>query len=41
MAPLLAEPFQHVLVAHGPSVTGGGRDALRAAIEAPPWYHRG
>jgi hypothetical protein len=41
VAPLLAEPFQHVLVTHGPSVTGGGRDALRAAIEAPPWYHRG
>jgi hypothetical protein len=41
VAPILDEPFDHVLVTHGPAVVGGGREALRAAIEAPPWYHRG
>jgi hypothetical protein len=39
--PILDEPFDHVLVTHGPAVVGGGRDALGAAVEWPPWYHRG
>jgi hypothetical protein len=39
--PMLAEPFDHVLVTHGPAVVSSGRDALAAAIHQPPWYHRG
>jgi hypothetical protein len=39
--PMLAEPFDHVLVTHGPAVVSGGRAALAAAIHGPPWYHRG
>jgi hypothetical protein len=39
--PLLAEPFDHVLVTHGPAVVTGGREALATAIHRPPWYHRG
>ena len=41
VVPLLDEPFDHVLVTHGPAAVGGGRAALRAAVERPPWYHRG
>jgi hypothetical protein len=41
LEPLLAEPFDHVLVTHGPPVVGGGSDALAAAAHGPPWYHRG
>ncbi|HEX3328886.1 MAG TPA: hypothetical protein VHS27_03125 [Gaiellales bacterium] len=41
VAPILDEPFDHVLMTHGPSAIGGGRAALRACLEAPPWYHRG
>ncbi len=41
VAPILDEPFDHVLVTHGPAAIGDGREALRAALEAPPWYHRG
>jgi len=41
VAPLLDEPFEHALMTHGPSVLGDGRAALRAALAAPPWYHRG
>jgi hypothetical protein len=41
VAPILGEPFEHVLVTHGPSAIGDGRAALRACLEAPPWYHRG
>ena len=33
--------FEHVLVTHGPAAVGDGREALRAAVEAPPWYHHG
>jgi len=40
VAPILNEPFDHVLVTHGPAAVGDGRKALRAAVEAPPWYHR-
>ena len=39
--PMLAEPFDHVLVTHGPAVVSGGREALAAAIHQSPWYHRG
>jgi hypothetical protein len=41
LAPILDEPFDHVLVTHGPAAVGDGQEALRAAIESPPWYHRG
>ncbi|HEY2869255.1 MAG TPA: hypothetical protein VGJ11_07085 [Gaiellales bacterium] len=41
VVPILAEPFEHVLMTHGPSAIGDGREALRACLEAPPWYHRG
>jgi hypothetical protein len=41
LEPMLAEPFDHVLVTHGPPVVGGGRHALAAAVHGPPWYHRG
>jgi hypothetical protein len=41
VAPIAEEPFDHVLVTHGPAAVGHGRDALQAAIAAPPWYHRG
>jgi hypothetical protein len=39
--PILAEPFDHVLVTHGPPVVTGGPAALAAAVHAAPWYHRG
>jgi hypothetical protein len=29
-----------VLVTHGPPVVGGGREALRRGLEAPPWSLR-
>jgi hypothetical protein len=41
LEPILAEPFDHVLVTHGQPAVGGGADALTAAVHAPPWYHRG
>jgi hypothetical protein len=41
VVPILEEPFDHVLVTHGPAAVGDGREALRGALEAPPWYHRG
>jgi hypothetical protein len=41
LEPILAEPFDHVLVTHGPPAVGGGADALTAAVHGPPWYHRG
>jgi glyoxylase-like metal-dependent hydrolase (beta-lactamase superfamily II) len=41
LEPILAEEFDAVLVTHGPAVGTGGKQALRAAIEQPPWYHRG
>jgi hypothetical protein len=41
LAPLLELRFDSVLVTHGEPVLGGGRDALRKAIEAKPWYHHG
>jgi hypothetical protein len=41
LEPLLELPFERVLVTHGEPVLSGGRDALREALAAPPWYHRG
>ena len=41
LEPLLELDFDRVLVTHGAPVLRGGREALRAALEAPPWYHRG
>jgi hypothetical protein len=41
VAPIADEPFDHVLVTHGPAAVGNGREALEAAVAAPPWYHRG
>ncbi|MCW3014062.1 MAG: fold metallo-hydrolase [Solirubrobacterales bacterium] len=40
LAPLLELDAEHVLVTHGPPVIGGGRAALQAALDAPPWHHR-
>ncbi len=40
LAPLLEHPVHHVLTTHGPPVAGDGAAALRAALAAPPWYHR-
>ena len=41
LAPILADPFDHVLVTHGPPAVGDGHAALTAAVAEPPWYHRG
>ena len=41
VAPIAEEPFDHVLVTHGPAAVGNGREALRAAVAAPPWHHHG
>lgn len=41
LEPLCDLDFDRVFVTHGAPVLRGGRKALRAALEAPPWYHRG
>ena len=41
LAPLLELPVERVLVTHGAPVVDGAADALRRAVGAPPWYHRG
>ena len=41
LEPLLELDFERVLVTHGRPVLKGGREQLRAALEAEPWYHRG
>jgi hypothetical protein len=41
LAPLLELPVEHVLVTHGEAVLGDGAEALRAAVDAEPWYHHG
>jgi hypothetical protein len=38
---LLELDFDSVLVTHGEPVLQGGKEALRRALEAKPWYHRG
>lgn len=40
LEPLLELDFDRLLMTHGPSVLSGGRDALQAAIDADPWFHR-
>jgi hypothetical protein len=41
LAPLLDLPAQRVLVTHGAPVVEEGADALREALDAEPWFHRG
>jgi hypothetical protein len=41
LEPLLELDFDNVLVTHGQPILGTGKCALRNALEAKPWYHRG
>jgi len=41
LEPLLELDFDSVLVTHGKPVLGDGKRALRRALDAKPWYHRG
>jgi hypothetical protein len=41
LEPLLELDFDSVLVTHGQPLLSGGKRALRRALEAKPWYHRG
>ena len=41
LEPLLELDVERVLVTHGAPVLSGGRAALRAALQAPPWLHHG
>ena len=41
LKPLLELGAENVLVTHGQPVMGGGTEALRNALKAKPWYHRG
>jgi hypothetical protein len=41
LAPLLELRFDSVLVTHGEPILEGGKDALRKALRAKPWYHHG
>jgi hypothetical protein len=41
LEPLLELDFDSVLVTHGRPVLSGGKRALRAALDAKPWYHHG
>lgn len=41
LEPLLELNCERVLVTHGPPVLASGRDALREALAAGPFYHRG
>jgi hypothetical protein len=40
-APLLELDFDNVLVTHGQPVMGGGKGALRGALDSEPWSYRG
>ena len=40
LEPLLGLDAERVLVTHGEPVLRRGREALRRALSAPPWYHR-
>jgi hypothetical protein len=40
-APLLDLDFDNVLVTHGQPIMGGGKDALRKALDGEPWSYRG
>jgi hypothetical protein len=39
--PLVELGAENVLVTHGAPIMGGGTEALRKALKAKPWYHRG
>ena|SRR5215210_6158965 len=41
LEPLLELPFDAVLVTHGEPVMKGGKQALKRALKAKPWYHHG
>jgi hypothetical protein len=41
LEPLLELDFDSVLVTHGEPLLGGGKRALRRALDAKPWYHHG
>jgi hypothetical protein len=41
LEPLLELEFDSVLVTHGQPLLGGAKRALRTALDAKPWYHRG
>lgn len=41
LEPLLDLDFDAVLVTHGDPLMTNGKQALRNALEADPWYHRG
>jgi hypothetical protein len=41
LEPLLELDFDAVLATHGQPLMSGGKRALREALEAKPWYHRG
>jgi hypothetical protein len=41
LRPLLELDVDRVLTTHGPPILEEGRAALRAALDAPPWWHRG
>ena len=41
LEPLLELPFDAVLVTHGNPVMTGGKQALKKALKAKPWYHHG
>ena len=40
LEPLLELDIDHVLVTHGPSAIGSGREQLARALEAGPWNYR-
>src|SRR5919112_1719476 len=41
LEPLVDLDFDTVLATHGQPLMSGGKRALREALEAKPWYHRG
>jgi hypothetical protein len=41
LRPLLELDFERVLTTHGEPILENGREALRDAFAAPPWWHRG
>jgi hypothetical protein len=41
LEPIRRLDVERILVTHGEPVLQDGSAALRAALEAPPWYHRG
>ncbi len=41
LEPLLELPFDAVLPTHGQSILTNGRQALKQALTAKPWYHHG